>query len=275
MGGGEEEMTLTMLLWPDGAPLAAGDGEEDRPAITCYPAESRCDAAIIICPGGGYMRRAAHEAEPVARWLNGLGIHAFVLRYRVAPYRYPCALSDAQRAIRHVRHHAREWGIDPGKIGILGFSAGGHLAASVGTRHDEGDPSSADPVDRESCRPDALVLCYPVITMRDPHAHRGSRENLLGPEPDDALVGKMSIEEQVDERTPPTFLWHTADDSAVPVENSLMLAAALSRHGVPYELHIFEKGRHGLGLAEEDPHTGKWTEVCASWLRRHQFGSRH
>ncbi|GIQ64181.1 acetylesterase [Paenibacillus cisolokensis] len=260
------------LLWPDGAPLAEGNGDEDRPAIMPFLAESGAASgsprgAIVVCPGGGYAVRAAHEGEPIARWLNGLGISAFVLRYRVAPYRYPAALLDVQRAIRTVRSRAAEWGVDPQRIGVLGFSAGGHLAAMAGTRFDDGDPGAADPADRASCRPDAMILCYPVITMRGPYRHEGSLRNLLGPEPDPDMAASLSGEAQVSAKTPPAFLWHTADDP-VAVENSLMMAAALSRHGVPFDLHVYQQGRHGLGLAEHDEHVGTWTGLCAIWLKR-------
>jgi acetyl esterase/lipase len=260
-----------LLLWPGGAPLAAGTTDEDRPAITPYLAEGYRRAAVIVVPGGGYGMRADHEGEPIARWLNTLGISAFVLRYRVAPYRYPCALLDAQRAIRTVRHKAAEFGVDPGRVGILGFSAGGHLVSTVGTSFDAGDPQSGDPIERMSSRPDLLVLCYPVITMQGEFAHAGSVANLLGPDPDEALVRRLSSDTQVTERTPPAFLWHTSDDGAVPVENSLMFAAALRRHGVPFDLHVYAHGRHGLGLAEEDRHVSGWTEACASWLRLNGF----
>ncbi|MNZ74818.1 Acetylxylan esterase precursor [compost metagenome] len=256
-----------LLLWPAGAPLAAGDTDEDRPAITPYLAEGDNRPAVIICPGGGYGRRAYHEGEPVAQWLNSLGISAFVLRYRVAPYQYPCALLDVQRAIRTVRHEAGRFQINPAKVGVLGFSAGGHLTANAGTSYDEGDQASEDLVEHQSCRPDMLVLCYPVITMRDPFTHAGSRENLLGSQPDTLKVEQLSNELNVTENTPPAFIWHTSDDAAVPVENSLLFASALSRNKVPFDLHVYTHGRHGLGLAEDEPHTDEWSNTCASWLK--------
>jgi len=267
------ETEKTILLWPEGAPLAAGDTEEDRPAITPYLVPGSGNAAIIIAPGGGYGMRANHEKEPVARWLNRLGISAFVLCYRVAPYKHPAPLLDAQRAIRLVRHRAGEFGVDPSRVGMLGFSAGGHLTATAGTHYDRGLPESEarDAVDRESCRPDAIVLCYPVITMKEPYTHLGSRINLLGENADPALVDWLSNDEQVTADTPPAFLWHTADDAAVPVENSLMLAAALSRHGVPFDLHVYAHGKHGIGLAEDHPHAKGWTAACADWLRNLGF----
>lgn len=258
-------------LWPEGAPLAQGNGDEDTPAIMSYSVSERGRGAVIVCPGGGYGGRADHEGEPIALWLNSIGIPAFVLRYRVAPYRYPCALSDVQRAVRYVRHHAEEWGIKSDKIAVLGFSAGGHLTASAGTLFDRGNPEAEDPIDRHSCRPDAILPCYPVITSRPPYNHVGSMLKLLGDQPNPDLLDLMSCELQVTPDTPPTFLWHTANDAAVPVENALLFASALSKNKVPFDLHVYEAGRHGLGLAEEDPHVANWTTVCGLWLERQQF----
>lgn len=260
-----------LKLWPDGAPLTQGNGDEDTPALTAYPVDGEGRGAVIVCPGGGYGGRADHEGEPIALWLNSIGIHAFVLRYRVAPYQYPCALLDVQRAVRYVRHHAAEYGINNNKIGVLGFSAGGHLTASISTQYDSGNPEATDEMDRHSCRPDAVVLCYPVITMKLPLTHQGSLHNLLGNEPDPKLVEQLSCEDQVTGDTPPTFLWHTSDDQAVPVENSMLFASALRRAGVPFDLHVYEKGRHGLGLAGDDAHVASWTTVCGLWLKRYQF----
>lgn len=225
--------------------------------------------AVIVCPGGGYQVLAEHEGEPIARWLNSVGVHAFVLNYRVAPYRHPYPLIDAQRAIRYVRYHASGWNIDPDRIGILGFSAGGHLVSTAGTHWDRGLDSS-DSIDAVSCRPDAMILCYPVISFGE-FGHIGSMHNLLGPSPDQALISLLSNETLVAEDTPPAFLWHTADDEAVSVENSLAFAAALSRNRVPFELHVFETGRHGLGLAPDNPDVAVWTDLCADWLRRLGF----
>ena len=260
-------------LWPDGAPEVAGCPPADLPRLLPFPLEDAAHAAaaaVIVCPGGGYGRLAPHEAEPVARWLNALGVAAFVLRYRVAPHRHPLPLGDAQRAIRLVRQRAADWRVDPARVGILGFSAGGHLAASAGTHFDAGDPAAADPVDRQSCRPDLMVLCYPVITLGE-HRHHGSMLNLLGADPPAELRDLLSNERQVSAATPPAFLWHTADDAAVPVENSLLFAAALRRHGVPFALHVFPRGRHGLGLASADPMVGRWTDLCAAWLAGQGF----
>ncbi|WP_248930122.1 alpha/beta hydrolase [Paenibacillus hamazuiensis] len=260
-----------ILLWSDGTPYAQGTGKEDIPYIVPFPVESANPApAVIVCPGGGYGRKAEHEGEPVARWLNSLGIAAFVLQYRVAPYRHPVPLGDAKRAIRLVRSTAARWNIDPQRVGILGFSAGGHLASSAGLHYDLGNPEADDAVERESSRPDLMVLCYPVITFGE-FTHAGSKSNLLGPEPDEELVKLLSGEHQVTAETPPAFLWHTADDASVPVENSLQLAMALSRHKVPHELHVYESGRHGLGLAGDHPEAHTWTTLCANWLRKRGF----
>lgn len=259
---------MTFELWPEGAPYAQGTTLEDRPRLTPYLVESgEAVGAVIVCPGGGYGMRAAHEGEPIAQWLNGIGIAAFVLDYRVAPYRHPVPLGDAKRAIRHVRHHAASFGVDPGRIGILGFSAGGHLASSTGTHYDGGDPQAADPVERVSSRPDLMVLCYPVISFGE-FGHRGSQRNLLGEDAPAELVELLSNEKRVNGDTPPTFLWHTSDDEGVAVENSLQFAAALSRHKVPFDLHCYESGRHGLGLAADHPEAHTWTRACELWLRK-------
>jgi acetyl esterase/lipase len=262
---------MSLLLWPNGTPNALGEEQEDKPTLVPYLVKGETpSAAVVVCPGGGYTRRADHEGEPIALWLNSLGISAFVVHYRVSPYRHPNPLSDAQRAIRIVRSKAMEWNIDPARVGILGFSAGGHLASSSGTLYDSGIAAADDPIEREGCRPDLLVLCYPVISFVS-YPHAGSRTNLLGDPADPQLVELMSSEQQVTEHTPPTFLWHTADDAAVPVENSLMFASALSRNKVPFELHVYESGRHGLGLAEEQVGVRAWTDACAIWLAKQGF----
>jgi acetyl esterase/lipase len=260
-----------LLLWPNGTPNALGEAEEDKPTLVPYLVDGgEPRAAVVVCPGGGYARRADHEGEPIALWLNTLGISAFVVHYRVAPYRHPNPLMDAQRAIRTVRHRAAEWNINPQRVGILGFSAGGHLASTAGTHYDFGNTESADPIERESSKPDLLVLCYPVITFGE-HAHAGSRLNLLGEMEPAELVELLSNEKRVNADTPPTFLWHTADDASVPVENAYLFAAALSRHQVPVELHVYESGRHGLGLAKEHPEAYTWSELCGNWLKKRGF----
>ncbi len=265
-------------LWPDGAPGAVGKEPADVPTVTVYMAPStdaRPTAAIVVCPGGGYGGLAPHEAEPIARWLNTLGVTGVVLKYRLGPrYRHPAMLHDAQRAIRTVRARAKEWKVDPNRVGILGFSAGGHLAATASTQFDKGDPNAADAVDRQSSRPDASVLVYPVITMTDPHTHAGSRRNLLGEQPTKEQIEQMSAEKRVTKDTPPTFIFHTADDQPVPVENALMYAAALRKNGVKFELHVYEHGRHGVGLAQDDPVLATWPGRCADWLRGKGFGTK-
>lgn len=258
------------LLWPGGAPGAVGSEAADSPKITVYRAPSGIanGSAVVVCPGGGYRVVAAdHEGKQVAEWLNSLGVSAFVLQYRLGPrYQHPAPLQDVQRALRMVRSRASEWSLAPSRIGVLGFSAGGHLASSAATHFVEGDPTSADPVERVSSRPDFAVLAYPVISLSTVATHRGSRRNLLGEDPDPALVWKMSTELQVTPLTPPTFLFHTDDDSAVPVMNSILFFAALKRAGVPAELHVFAHGRHGVGLAPEDPVLSQWPALCAQWL---------
>nr|WP_245629878.1 alpha/beta hydrolase [Domibacillus robiginosus] len=238
--------------------------------MTFYPAGSETAPAMLIFPGGGYARRAFHEGEPVAKWLNRLGTHAFVVQYRTAPYRHPVPLLDASRAIRLVRHHAPSWKVDSERVGVLGFSAGGHLASTLATKYDQGMKGAADPVEQQPSRPDLLVLGYPVITFGE-HRHDGSMENLLGAGSSGEQRLFLSNERHVTKETPPSFLWHTADDEPVPVENSLLFAAALSRASVPFDLHIFESGRHGLGLATDHKEASKWTSVCENWLRKQGF----
>jgi acetyl esterase/lipase len=261
-------------LWPKAAPGALGDAPDDVPTITPYlPGEAqRTGAAIIVCPGGGYGRLADHEGAPVAEWLNSLGAAAFVLKYRLGPrYKHPAPLNDAARAIRTIRARATDWGLDPARIGILGFSAGGHLAATAGTHFDAGRADAADPIDRVSSRPDAMVLVYPVITMSPPSTHTGSRRNLLGEKPSVELVNLLSNERQVTAKTPPTFLVHTVGDTGVPYENSLMFVTALRAAGVPHEFHLYERGRHGLGLGGDDPIFATWPARCADWLKLRGF----
>ncbi len=259
-----------VLLWPQGAPGALGTEEKDQPRIQLWRAPAREGGvpAIVVCPGGGYAHLAlGHEGRQIAAWLNGIGVTAAVLEYRHRGkgYGHPAPLQDAQRALRTVRHHATDWGVDPERTGVLGFSAGGHLASSVTVHHDGGDAQAADPVDRRSCRPDFSVLCYPVVAFDQPFTHKGSQRNLLGAAPPAALVAEMSSERHVDATTPPTFLWHTSTDKVVPVENSLAFYAALRRAGVPCELHCFERGRHGVGLGKGLA-ASAWPELCRAWL---------
>jgi acetyl esterase/lipase len=259
-----------LLLWPEGAPGALGTGPEDKPRITVYraPADRANGAAAVVCPGGSYARLSSdREGKQVAEWLNGFGVSAFVLQYRVGPrYRHPAPLQDVQRALRLVRARAGDLGIDRGRVGVVGFSAGGHLASTAGTRFDEGRKDAPDPVDREGSRPDFLVLGYPVVTLTGPFAHKDSPTNLLGDPPDPALREELSSERRVSSRTPPTFLFHTAEDAGVPAENSLAFFAALRAAGVPAELHVFQKGGHGVGLAAKDPALMVWPSLCRAWL---------
>lgn len=262
----------TQLLWPDGTtPMAKGAGPGHEPSITVYlPApEKASGTGIVVCPGGGYGTLALdHEGEQVAQWLTGEGIAAFVLQYRHAPdYGHPVPLMDAQRAVRTVRYNAAQWGLNPDRIGILGFSAGGHLTASTGVLHEGGNPDAADPIDRVSARPDFMAPVYGVITMQDDYTHRGSRKNLLGENPDPALVERYSLERQVNATTPPAFLVHTTEDQAVPVENSIQLYLALHHAGVPVEMHLYEKGRHGLGLGGGDAAFATWPAHLIDWLK--------
>lgn len=267
----EPDALPTVLLWPGGAPDAVGEEPADKPSITPYlpPKDKACGAAVVICPGGGYGGLAVdHEGKQVAEWLNSLGIAGFVLRYRLCPrYRHPIPLLDAQRAIRMVRARAKEWNIDSNRIGIMGFSAGGHLASTAGTRFDAGDSTATDPVERAGCRPDFLILGYPVITFTESFRHEGSMRRLLGEAPDPKLLESLSNEKQVTPKTPPTFLFHTDADAGVPAENSVVFYLALRRAGVPAEMHIYEQGPHGVGLGTKDPVLSTWPQRCADWLR--------
>jgi acetyl esterase/lipase len=261
-----------VVLWPEGAPGAKGDRPEDKPQITVWrPDEDKSEgAAIVVCPGGGYGALALdHEGKQIAEWLNSIGITAAVLEYRHRNkgYGHPAPMQDVQRAIRTVRARAAEWSIDPKRVGVLGFSAGGHLASTAATHFDGGTVNSEDPVERQSCRPDFAILCYPVIAFDQPYTHKGSQRNLLGENPSQNLIESMSSERQVTSQTPPTFLWHTTEDTAVPPENSVQFYLALRRAEVPAELHIFERGRHGVGLGKGLPGVSHWPKLCEEWLR--------
>lgn len=269
---GNVEPGKPLPLWPTGSAEIDGIDPADVPRLTPYLCGAeKPTGAVVVCPGGGYFLRAEHEGEPVARRLNEFGIHAFVLDYRVAPHRHPAPQHDAQRAIRLVRRHAAAWHVRPDRIAILGFSAGGHLAATAGTQFDHGDVAAPDPIERQSARPDALILCYPVISF-DAVSHPGSADNLLGPDSSDDLRRLLSAELHVTADTPPAFLWHTGDDAGVPNEHSLLFAAALRRNGVPFALHIFPHGEHGLGLAPEHPQVSAWAALCGQWLADLDFG---
>ncbi len=257
-------------LWPDGAPGAQGEAPHDIPSLQAYLPEDAAGPmpAVVVCPGGGYGGLARHEGHDYALWLNDHGIAAFVLRYRLGPhgYKHPTMLHDAARAVRTVRSKASAWKVDPKRVGIMGSSAGGHLASTLLTHFDAGKPDAEDIIERESSRPDLGILCYPVISM-GPWSHGGSRRNLLGDRPSASDVWLLSNELQVTPQTPPTFLWHTAEDKAVPVENSLMFAAALQKAGVPMDLHVYQKGRHGIGLANGHP----WTAALTFFLQEQGF----
>ena len=254
----------TELLWPDGAPGAVGTDDVDKPSLTFYlpDAATATGTAIVVCPGGGYRNLAMdHEGKQVAEWLNSLGVAAFVLKYRLGPrYHHPAMMQDVQRAIQIVRSRASEFKIAADRIGVMGFSAGGHLASTAAT-HFAKDSNGV------SSRPDFAILCYPVITMRDPFVHKGSRENLLGKNPDPKLIEEMSNETQVTAETPPTFLFHTSDDPGVPAQNSVYFYLALRKAGVPAEMHLFEHGRHGVGLAQNEPALKIWPSLLENWLR--------
>ena len=254
-------------LWEKNIPGFDLAIDQKAPNITPYLVKTdKPHGAVIVCPGGGYWGKADHEGVPIASWLNNAGISAFVLDYRVAPYKHPYPMLDAQRAIRLVRYQSTNWNILPDKIGILGFSAGGHLTSTAGTHFDYGNPQAADPVEQVSCRPDAMVLCYPVISFHK-YRHVGSMVALIGERPPRELRESLSNEKQVTDQTPPAFIWHTASDDAVPVENSLLFASALSKHHIPFEMHVFPEGAHGLGLATEYPVVSQWTGLCITWLK--------
>ena len=259
-------------LWEGDGPGTKGNEDRDIPTLTIFKPEAgkANGAAVVICPGGGYGGLAPHEGKPVAEWLNHIGVTGLVLKYRLGPrYHHPAMLNDVNRAVRMVRSHAEEWKINPQRIGVLGFSAGGHLTSTAVTHFDAGDENAPDPVDRVSSRPDFGVLIYPVITFEGPYAHAGSRRNLLGDEPSPELVELLSNEKQVTEKTPPCFLVHTSTDRGVPFQNSLMFADALRKHKVPVELHVFDHGDHGFGLGLTNPGLRQWPDLCAKWMEYH------
>jgi acetyl esterase/lipase len=269
----------TMLLWPAGAPGAQGDEDVDKPSLTVFlPLKPNVTkTGVVVAPGGSYTHVATEkEGYAFARWLNERGVAAFVLQYRVGPkYHHPIEIGDAQRAIQMVRAHAEEWGVARDHVGMWGSSAGGHLAATVGTQStlmvnprpvEIGDVSNF-----EFSRPDFLILSYPVITFHEPELHRASRKNLLGDTPDPKLVDLLSAETQVTKDTPPTFLFTTTDDKTVPVMNSVMFYSALVKAGVPVEMHIFQNGVHGAGLATGNPQLSVWPDLLAKWMRERGY----
>ncbi len=263
----------TIFIWPadEAAGVEATPTPGDRPTLAFYHARGGdvSGATVMVLPGGGYNHLAPHEAEPVAHWLNGHGFHAAVLYYRRgAEWPHPIPAQDAQRAMRVLRQRASAWGVRPGAVGVLGFSAGGHLASTLAVHHDDFHCAADDLAGHVSARPDATVLCYPVIDMSGPHAHRGSRESLIRDTITD-MADLLTTYRHVSRETPPTFLWHTADDAGVPVQNSLLFATACREHRVPFELHIYETGKHGLGLAVDQPEVATWADHCIAFLRRH------
>jgi acetyl esterase/lipase len=261
---------VTIPLWQDAVPGALGTDDADTPTLTVYlPTPSQATGAgIVVCPGGGYGGLAVdHEGHQVARLLTSRGVAAFILKYRLGPrYRHPAMLQDVLRAIRTVRATADQYKVRANRIGVLGFSAGGHLASTAATMFDTGDPTAATPIGRTSSRPDFAVLVYPVIQMGGDVTHKGSQNNLLGPGADADLVQKLSTDRQVTADTPPTFLFHTHEDSSVPSENSVLFYLALKRAGVPAELHVYEKGQHGVGLAPADRVLRTWTDRLFDWM---------
>ncbi len=260
----------TILVWPNGAPGAIGNTPADKPSLRLYPAPSKNNSgtAVLVCPGGGYAMEAIDkEGYKVAEWLNTLGISAYVLKYRHGSrYRYPAPFQDATRAMRIIREHAEKWHLKSNQIGIMGFSAGGHLASTVGTHFDMGKKDSKNPIERMSSRPDFMILIYPVITMEDSFTHEGSKHELLGPHPDPKLVKLLSNEQQVTSNTPPTFIVQATTDPVVPVQNSVAFYEALHKHGVPVEMHLYEHGPHGFGLAKQFPLLKTWPGLCKNWL---------
>jgi len=276
----QAQSTNSFPLWPEGAPGALGKEDKDIPTLTPFlPDSARASgAAVVVCPGGGYAGLAPHEGQGYALWLNEHGIAAFVLKYRLGSggYHHPAMLQDAARAVRLVRARAADWKLDTRRIGIMGSSAGGHLASTLLTHFDAGEPAAADPIERQSSRPDLGILCYAVITMGE-FTHEGSKKNLLGAHPSQELVRELSNELQVTKATPPCFIWHTYEDKAVPVENSLQFAGALRQAGVPFDLHVYQKGQHGLGLGslEYDPTKWHpWTRDCIFWLKEQGWVKR-
>jgi acetyl esterase/lipase len=265
----------TMLLWPEGAPGAQGSEDIDKPTLTVYlpTGVNATKTGVVVAPGGGYQHLSmAKEGSDIAHWLNERGVAAFVLQYRLGPkYHYPVELEDAQRAIRLVRAHAAEYGVAEDHVGMWGFSAGGHLAATAGTHFDAGNAGASDVVEQKGSRPDFLILAYPVITMEEPDVHHGSLKYLLGDTPDPALVKSLSEELQVTKDTPPSFLFATTEDKTVPVVNSVMFYTALVKAGVPAEMHLFQHGAHGAGLAAANPQLSVWPDLLAKWMRERGY----
>ena len=264
-------------LWSSAAPGALGTAAHDIPTLSAYlPAPGKANgASMLVLPGGAYWGLADHEGKGYAEWFAENGVTAYVLQYRLGAhgYRHPVMLNDAARALRTVRSWARRDGLDPARVGVIGSSAGGHLASTLLTHFDAGQAGAADAIERESSRPDLGILCYPVISLGE-HTHQGSKKNLLGENPPAELVARLSTELQVTADTPPCFLWHTGEDNGVVVENSLLFAAALRRARVPFDLHVYEKGGHGLGLPAASKDAPPWDADCLYWLGQRGFLKR-
>jgi acetyl esterase/lipase len=267
----------SIRLWEGAAPGALGDKPQDIPTLTPFlpdPAK-RNGASMIVMPGGGYSNLAPHEGQGYAEWLARHGYTAYVLRYRLGSqgYHHPIELGDAARAVRMVRAWAKRDGLDPHRVGVIGSSAGGHLASSIATLYDAGKTDATDAIERESSRPDIAVLCYAVITFGE-FAHQGSRVALLGKDASPELLHKLSTETQVTKDTPPCFIWATTEDKTVPVENSLLFAEALRRNHVPFSLHIYEKGAHGLGLGRPSKPAPPWGDDLLYWFGERGFDGK-
>jgi len=264
------ESNQTIRLWPGDAPLAQGNGTVDIPTLTAYlPAAGKATgSAIIVCPGGGYTHLSTvKEGSTIGQWLADNGVTAFVLKYRISPqYHYPAEFDDVERAIRLVRSNAPDWNLDPNRLGIIGFSAGGHLASMAATHFSDGDPKATDPIERVGSRPNLQILLYPVITMTDEASvHKGSRTALLGPNPTADLLLSVSSEKQVTKDTPPAFIAHSMTDPVVPIANSDAYQAALVKNGVPVVFLRGKYGGHGFGL------TDAWSGQCIAWLHANKF----
>jgi acetyl esterase/lipase len=270
------EMQTSIPLWPAGAPGALGNSSNDVPTLTAYlpDATNATGAAMVICPGGGYAHLAPHEGNDYALWLNQHGVTCFVLKYRLGSsgYHHPAMLNDAARAVRWVRAHADQYKIDAHRVGIMGSSAGGHLTATLLTHFDDGGTNATDVIEQQSSRPDLGILCYAVISMGE-FTHKGSHNNLLGTNTTPELETFLSNELQVTTNTPPCFLWTTFEDKTVPMENTLMFAAALRKNHVPFDLHVYQKGGHGMGLKDKAPFTNPhpWANDCLFWLKQQRF----
>ncbi len=277
---GQSVSSTTVKLWEEGIPGSDLNGEGDVPKLIIHQVTSdQPTAGVVILPGGGYGHHAIdHEGHAFAEWFDSMGVSSAICTYRMRGkgnegkgYGHPAPMMDAQRAIQTLRSRAKELNLDPNRIGVIGFSAGGHLASTVSTQFAPANPTSTDPVLRVSSRPDFSILCYPVIALGKPYTHLGSQNNLLGKDADAELVQSLSNETRVSEQTPPTFLFHTAADKGVPVQNSLVYYEACVEHGVDVEMHLFNKGRHGLGLAQSTPGASSWPGLCRQWLTRHSM----